>query len=65
MIIELTLVVCLRAEMERCVLERPYMNQTYNTTEACMRDAVLKTVAWEESHPRWRVRNWHCQPPHV
>lgn len=63
MIIELTLVVCLRAEMDRCSVERPYMNQPYENTQSCARDGMFKAVAWEEDNPRWLVRNWRCQPP--
>ncbi|WP_417729322.1 hypothetical protein [Roseovarius sp.] len=58
--IELLFVACLAREPEIC--EERAFQYTDRTARGCMARAIPELSKWAQTHPRWRIARWSCQP---
>jgi hypothetical protein len=60
--IELLVSVCLISEPERCKDVSLVFDGDSVTPMQCMMGAQPEIARWMESHPKWQLKRWACQP---
>ena len=60
--IELLVSVCLIAEPARCQDVSLTFSGESVTPMQCLVGAQSEIARWVDTHPRWAVKRWRCQP---